>query len=270
MLAHPRRPSSPEFISFLCTPALRQRTERVFRRSASLLAMPLLLLGIGCSSRNAAPAAKPAGPAMKPAPATPIAEQKNQLGSSKTWDPAWDTLVEEALPPDLLSATAARAVAGFCPRFASVPEADKRAFWAYLFQALAGAEAGLDPTIQVRHTQAAVSRIDKVSQHPVRQEGLLQLTYDDSDRYRCDFNWQHDRRLPEKDPTRTILRPANNLGCGVRIIENQIIRRRKPLVSRTSYWSTLQPGTSSYAVFAKQMANVPAACGIGSLKPSRR
>ena len=104
---------------------------------------------------------------------------------------------------------------------------------------------------------------------PVRQQGLLQLTYDDSQRYQCNFNWQHDRRLPEKDPARTILQPANNLRCGVRILENQIIRRHKPLVTRSSYWSTLQPGTSSYAVFAKQMANVPVACGIGALKPRR-
>ncbi len=235
-------------------------------RVIPLLAAPLLLVGIGCHSHDAVNATRPATPAMKPAPATPIAEQKRELGSSKTWDPAWDALVEKALPPDMLSSTAARAVTGFCPKFATEPEADKRAFWAYLFQALAGAEAGLDPTVQVRHTEAAVTRIDKVSQRPVRQEGLLQLTYDDSDRYHCSFNWQHDRRLPENDPTRTILRPENNLGCGIKILENQILRQHKPLVTRTSYWSTLQPGTRSYAVFAKQMSNVPAACGVGVLK----
>ena len=229
----------------------------------------LLLFAIGCNSHTASSPARPVAPATKPAPATPLAEQKQDLGSATTWDPAWDTLVEKALPPDLLSARAAHAVAGFCPRFAAEPEADKRAFWAYLFQALAGAEAGLDPTIQVRHTEAAVTRMDKVSKRPVRQEGLLQLTYDDSDRYGCDFNWQHDRRLPEKDPSRTILQPANNLGCGIKILENQIIRQGKPLLSHSSYWSTLQPGTKSYAVFAKQMANVPAACGVGALKPRR-
>lgn len=239
-------------------------------RSASPLALALLLLlpAAGCKSHDTPPAQSDS-PALKAAPATPLAEQKQQLGSSKTWDPAWDALVEKALPPDMLSAGAAHAVAGFCPRFAAEPEADQRAFWAYLMQALAGAEAGLDPTIQVRHTEAAVTRIDKVSKRPVRQEGLLQLTYDDSDRYGCNFNWQHDRRLPEDDPRRTILQPANNLGCGIRILRNQIIRQHKPLVSRTSYWSTLQPGTRSFAVFSKQMANVPAACGTGALKPRR-
>ncbi len=203
---------------------------------------------------------------MKAAPATPIAEQKEELGG-KTWDPAWDVLVEKALPPEMLSGTAARAVAGFCPRFARESEADKRAFWAYVFQAMAGAEAGLEPAITVRHTEAAVTRIDGVSKRPVRQEGLLQLTYDDSDRYGCDFDWEKDRKLGLKNPNRTILQPANNLGCGVKIMKRQIIDQKKPMVVKTSYWSTLQPGTKSYQVFKKQMANVPAACGVGVLKP---
>ena len=240
-------------------------------RSVPHLASLLLLLGLGCNSHQAPPA-KPAVPAptTKADPPTPIAQQKEQLGSSKTWDPAWDTLVEKALPPDMLSATAARAVAGFCPRFTHMPEADKRAFWAYTVQALAGAEAGLDPVITVRHTQAALTRLDKVSHQPVRQQGLLQLTYDDNLRYNCDFDWKHDRRLPIDDPARTILDPAHNLGCGIHILHNQIIRQHKPLVVRSSYWSTLQPGTKSYAVFKKQMANVPAACGVGSLKPRKQ
>jgi hypothetical protein len=32
-------------------------------------------------------------------------------------------------------------------------------------------------------------------------------------------------------------------------------------VTRKSYWGTLRPGTASYRVFAKQMANAPVACG---------
>jgi hypothetical protein len=87
------------------------------------------------------------------------------------------------------------------------------------------------------------------------------LTYEDEVRYGCDFNWQADRQRSLKDPQKTILRPENNLLCGVRILTNQIVVQRKPLLSPTSYWSTLRPGTPSYAVFAKQMVNPPAACG---------
>lgn len=222
----------------------------------------------GCRSKETQPVAAAPAPVLKAAPATPIAEKKEELGG-KTWDPQWDTLIEQALPADMLSPVAARAVRSYCPNFEGEAEADKRAFWAYVFQALAGAEAGLDPTANVHHTQAAVARIDTVSKRPVRAEGLLQMTYQDADRYGCDFDWSSDRKLAEHDASRTILQPGRNLGCGVKIMENQIITQGKPLLSRTSYWSTLQPGTASYRVFAKQMANVPEACGVRTAKRKR-
>jgi hypothetical protein len=156
----------------------------------------------------------------------------------------------------------ARAVKPFCPRFNALSDEDKRVFWAYVFQALAAAEAGLIPTTDVRHTEPEVAVKDTVTKRMVRSEGLLQLTYMDAERYGCDFDWEKDKELPEKDPSKTILQPANNLTCGVKIMENQIIEKRKPLVSRSSYWSTLQPGTTSYRVFAKQMTNAPEVCDI--------
>src|SRR5271168_5116857 len=86
----------------------------------------------------------------------------------------------------------------------------------------------------------------------------------DAMRYGCDFDWQHDNTMPEKDPEKTILQPRNNLLCGVKILENQIVTQRKPLLSSSSYWVTLRPATPSYLVFAKQMKNVPRACRVGS------
>jgi hypothetical protein len=141
-------------------------------------------------------------------------------------------------------------------------EADKRAFWAYFFQALAGAEAGLKPTTRVRHTEPEVAVPDDVTKLIVRQEGLLQLAYEDQRRYGCDFDWEVDKHLPAHDPGRTILLPKNNLECGVKILDRQIIDQHKRLFSETGYWSTLRSGTESYRVFAKQMTNTPAACGV--------
>jgi hypothetical protein len=227
----------------------------------------LMIAPLGCTSKSE-PTAHVATP-MKEAPATPLAEKKNELGSDNAWTPAWDAFIETRLPPELLSARAAKAVASYCPAFASEGEADKRAFWAYTLQAIAAAEAGLKPTADVHHTQAAVARIDTVTHRPIRQQGLMQLTYEDATRYNCDFNWQADSSLNETDPNRTILQPERNLACGINILKNQIIDQGKPLLSRTSYWSTLQPGTQSYRVFAKQMANVPKACGIGAARPQR-
>lgn len=228
--------------------------------SAAVLGLVLNLTS-GCGKReevHADPAPAKA-PALKPAPATPILTKRVELGG-ETWDPAWDKIVELALPPEMLSHEVPHDVRRFCPRFYQLDEADKRAFWAYFFQALAGAEAGLDPTTRVRHTDPEVAVVDKVSHRMVRSEGLLQLTYEDQKRYGCDFDWEHDKQMKPDDPDKTILQPKNNLECGVKILDNQIIDQHKRLLSSTSYWSTLRPGTVSYRVFAKQMTNVPIAC----------
>jgi hypothetical protein len=205
---------------------------------------------------------------MKPAPPTPIDIKRAETGGPM-WDPAWDKIVEEALPPEMLSAQVARDVRPFCPRFNRIGNADKRAFWAYFFQALAGAEAGLKPTAHVLHDQPAMEVKDEVTGAQVRTEGLLQLGYEDQKRYGCDFDWEADRRLRAGDPARTILQPKNNLECGVKILDDELIVQHKPLLSRSEYWSTLQPGTVSYRVFAKQMANVPAACRLQAESPRR-
>lgn len=208
-------------------------------------------------------------PELKPAPSTPIAEQKAILGDEETWHPEWDTLLEKALPDDLLSPHMGRKVAQFCPRFKSMGVADRRAFWAYFFQALSGAEAGLKATSDVQHTEPQVAVVDGVSHRMVRSEGLLQLTYEDSARYGCNFDWSADRLLPEHDPDKTILQPANNLLCGVSILNNQLVVQKKPLLSKSSYWSTLRPGWPGNRTFIQQMRNTPAACGRVKATPIR-
>jgi hypothetical protein len=50
----------------------------------------------------------------------------------------------------------------------------------------------------------------------------------------------------------------------VKILFNQTIVQHKPLLTRSSYWSTLRPGGPSYRVFAKQMTNLPSACGLST------
>lgn len=210
------------------------------------------------------PVPVPPGPVaptgIKPAPPTPIAVQKVELQGDDPWNPEWDVLIEENLPPELLSADVDHAVKPFCPRFNLLSNADKRAFWAYFFQALAGAEASLKPTADVRHTQPAVAIIDPITHHISRQEGLLQLKYQDSGRYGCNFDWQLDKGLPAHDPDKSILNPRNNLLCGINILHNQLIDLHQPLLTRKSYWATLHPGSAGYRNFIRQMANVPQAC----------
>ncbi|MEO6982674.1 MAG: hypothetical protein ABI072_06110 [Edaphobacter sp.] len=225
--------------------------------------MGLVTLVCGCKREPAAPVK-----AMKPAPQTPIAVKKVELGQD-SWDPDWDRIVEEAVPASMLSAQVPHDVRRFCPQFYRMGAADKRAFWAYFFQALAGAEAGLDPTTRARHTEPEVAVRDTVTGRAVRSQGLLQLTYEDQKRYGCDFDWDADRKLKADDPAKTILQPKNNLECGVKILAQQIVGRHKPLLSRSGYWSTLRPGNADYRMFAKQMTNPPAACGLHK-RPAKR
>src|ERR1700722_1652101 len=227
------------------------------------LTLCAMLVLAGCERQTAQQAPPPPRPEMKSPPPTPIAAKKEELGE-QTWDPQWDRIVEEALSPEMLSPKIARGVRTFCPRFAVMSDADRRAFWAYTFQALAGAEAGLKPTTDVRHTEPEVAKEDTVTKRMIRSEGLLQLTYMDATRYGCDFDWEHDKTLAEKDPAKTILQPRNNLLCGVKILENQIVTQKKPLLTEASYWVTLRPAHPSFQVFAKQMKNVPAACRAGA------
>jgi hypothetical protein len=234
-------------VSALCLAAvLADRSERARAQAAE--------------AQSSQPAVS-AGPDLKPAPSTPLAEKKADLGDDKTWRPEWDAVIEKALPNDLLSQKVTRDVKAFCPRFPAMSEADKRAYWAYFFQALSGAEAGLKATSDVQHIEPEVAVKDSVSHRMVRSEGLLQLTYEDANRYGCDFDWDNDKQLKEHDPDKTILQPENNLLCGVKILERQIIEQKKPLLSKTSYWSTLRPGWPGFRVFLQQMANVPEACG---------
>lgn len=225
-------------------------------RPAGLLFALLLLFAVLLGSSSLLLAQE-----TKPAPATPIDSKKAELGG-KTWDPAWDELIEKDIPPEMLTSQVPHDVRKFCPRFYTMSEVDKRAFWAYFFQALAGAEAGLNPKTRVRHTEPEVAKVDPVTGKMVRSEGLLQLSYEDQKRYSCDFDWDRDKELPANDPSKTILQPKNNLECGIKILSNQIITQKKPLLSKTGYWSTLQPGRKSYRVFAKEMINPPAACGL--------
>ncbi|HEX5234169.1 MAG TPA: hypothetical protein VFW25_02445 [Silvibacterium sp.] len=249
--------------------------ERVSRYAALALSLAVICGTAGYAQQtesaappDAAPASADSVPAaavpakdIKPAPATPLDSKKIELGRAKIWQPEWDTIVENALPESLLTEQVPRDVRRFCPRFYGMTNVDKRAFWAYFFQALAAAEAGLNPTSHVRHTVSPEYATDEVTHLHVRCEGLLQLTYADEKRYGCNFDWDVDRELKAGDPARTILQPKNNLECGVKILTRQIVDNHEPLFSPRSYWATLEPGTRSFRVFVKQMTNPPLACG---------
>jgi hypothetical protein len=226
--------------------------------STAIIYVAVALSGCSTYAQHATPA-KPLLKPKRPVPRTPIDKKAAELGDS-TWNPQWNSIVKQALPAGLLSRRVPHDVRLFCPRFYEMSDTQKRDFWAYFFQALAGAEASLNPQATARHTEPKLAKVEDVPVTKVRTEGLLQLTYADSQRYGCPFDEAADRGLPIHDPRRTILQPKNNLICGVKILTNQLIDLHRPLVWGDSYWATLRPGTPGYRSFARQMTNPPAAC----------
>ena len=113
------------------------------------------------------PALASGTPPQKKFPHTPINTKAAELGET-TWNPEWNSIVERALSPTMLSTQVPRDVRRFCPRFYVMSDPEKRAFWAYFFQALAGAEAGLDPDATVRHTEPKLAKEEDVPVTKVR------------------------------------------------------------------------------------------------------
>ncbi len=137
-------------------------------------------------------------PAMKPAPPTPIDTKKAEVGGP-TWDPAWDKIVELALPPEMLSREVPQDVRRFCPRFYRWRRRINGRSGRISFRLLR--ERRRDWSRQCRPaSQPEMVVKDEVTGRQGRTSGLLQLTYEDQKRYGCDFDWEHDKTLKVEDP----------------------------------------------------------------------
>lgn len=126
----------------------------------------------------------------------------------------------------------------FCPKYFTLTRNEKINFWVYLVSAIVKFESGFNPASRFLETTMGT---DPVTQLPVWSEGLLQLSYQDSNNYSfCkDLDWNKDRVLSPTDPKKSILDPFINLRCGIRILNHQVIR--KNLISVRGYWSVLFP-----------------------------
>ena len=142
----------------------------------------------------------------------------------------------------------------------NVPESVFEGASKYLWNMYGGGEFGYEKPGDRKFPGCATTAIGALCQAFLGQGGdpRCKQTLDKLRTLR--FDWEKDKLLPEKDPARTILQPANNLTCGVKILYRQLIVKQQPLLSRSSYWSTLRPGRTGHRVFARQMTNVPAVC----------
>lgn len=126
----------------------------------------------------------------------------------------------------------------FCPKYYNLKDEDRANVWAQLFVAMAKYESGYNPTSRMHETTMGS---DPVTGKPVYSEGLLQLSYQDTQWASwCDFNWSKDKNLSATDPNKSILDPYKNLHCGVGIMAKQVARTGAIKVASGAYWAVIK------------------------------
>ncbi len=215
----------------------------------SLKAGSLIYAGLS-SGRNTAsvPSPTPAPPTINPPQNPPTSglyaittkalwETTTNGAAGALWTQASMGLIAK-YGANLLKGTAD--IANFCPRYSQLTDNLKMNFWVYLVSAVTKYESGYRPTSRFKEPGMGN---DPITHLPVYSEGLLQLSYQDSNVYPfCnEFDWAKDRSLDASDPRRTILDPVKNLTCGIRIM-NQIMGKHNAIAFNSGqYWSTLMP-----------------------------
>ena len=130
----------------------------------------------------------------------------------------------------------------FCHRYNSLNNNERANAWAQLFVAMAKYESAYSPTSRMQETTMGT---DPVTHKAVYSEGLLQLSYQDTQWSPfCKFDWSKDKYLSPTDPKKTILDPYINLHCGVGIMAKQVARTGKIMIGSGAYWAVIKTNSS--------------------------
>jgi hypothetical protein len=167
---------------------------------------------------------------------------------------SWTQFSYELMDEELIShLDKAEDMQSFCPNFANLDREHQIYTWIELFSQVTYYESGWNPLSRMKENLG----IDPVTGVNVYSEGLLQLSYQDMQKYprainpqNCQIDWQKDKNLSAKDPNKTILDPYINLECGMRIMADQIDQYGKIVISKDVYWSTLKKN-GKYSVVPK-------------------
>lgn len=174
---------------------------------------------------------------------------------NRPWTEYLYTLIEQALFQELDQASD---MCRFCARYRLLPKEQKIFTWIELFSQVSYYESAWDPTSRMQEDMGT----DPVTGRPVFSEGLLQLSYQDILNYPkilkyplCKIDWNKDRSLASKDPSKTILDPLINLECGTRIMADQVARTKKIVLQSGVYWATLREW-GRYSVVSQIQNNI--------------
>ena len=195
--------------------------------------------GDGSGNNNGGSADSPS----QPPPSAHVFESLSWEISSNRDGKDWSSFIftEIEVNGQALLTTPVSDVATFCPNYNSLSKYQKINFWGALISAMVRYESNYNPTLRyVESTMGA----DPITGAQVASEGLLQLSYQDSKWYPfCnEFSWAADKNFAANDPRKTILDPYKNLRCGMKILNQQIAKRKEITVSKGAYWAVILEG----------------------------
>jgi hypothetical protein len=153
----------------------------------------------------------------------------------------WSEYLQNIISTDWKSLlTGASDMTTFCPKYDSLNDDQKANAWAQLFAGIAKFESGWSPTSRMQETTMGT---DPVTGLPIYSEGLLQLSYQDTQWATwCQFDWSADKSLSVSSSKKTILDPYLNLYCGVGIMARQIKNKGRIVISSGVYWAVIRSG----------------------------
>lgn len=192
-----------------------------------------------------APTPVPApAPTPVPAPSQPSSSSKYPLlweaksASNKAWSEFVYKVIREELANKLMAGTSD--IEQFCPRYHTLDNEQRVNFWGLLISAMTKYESNFNPLSRMQETTMGT---DPVTKKPVYSEGLLQLSYQDTQwATYCKIDWQKDKNLSPTDPKKTILDPYINLDCGLKIFANLVYKKNAIGVKSGAYWAVIIPG----------------------------
>lgn len=202
------------------------------------------MISIACTKKTEAP---PATPPPTQQPAEPISHD-----CMAGWPCEWDDAVMSSVGAKQLDISAER-IKYYCPKWGTLTGGQKKMFWRNFWWAVAKYESSRNPkTMYWEKTQGT----DKITGLIVTSDGLLQLSYADSEWAKCGFDFKKDKDAHTADvkskPTgkpswlsthdKTINDPMLNLKCANNIANYHLTKSTTKTLRDVlgAYWAAIR------------------------------
>lgn len=154
---------------------------------------------------------------------------------------SWTKITVEETKKQFNELDKAQDITLFCPSYQMLDKTHRVWVWSELISAMAYYESHWNTTAQLAEPSLGK---DVITGTTIMSEGLLQLSYGDKKWAKwCNFDWEADKQLSNKDPNKSIFQPKNNLVCGIGILAKQIKKRGRIILNDSAYWAVLKPSS---------------------------